>query len=308
MKTNPVTAQRLTESELGEIRSLIEQRSAILFDSSRERFFSGRVREYIEEKNLPGGADLLRRVRGSSVEYEALLERLLTQETSFFRYPGVYAALETTILPEVQARKFWDNPRTLRIWSAGCSTGEEPYSIAITLCDALKFAEAWDMEILATDISRRALRHAERGLYPRRSLQDVSLGRVENYFTSTKHGYQVKPRIRRMISFVQMNLADSVYVGKIDCIFCMNVLMYFSEERRLAILRRLYDALEPGGYFLLGHAETLTNVPVNFEPVVVNECRLYRKPGADKSAAAEKPGMPEALPRGAGAAAGEGAQ
>jgi chemotaxis protein methyltransferase CheR len=81
-----------------------------------------------------------------------------------------------------------------------------------------------------------------------------------------------------MISFVQMNLADTVYVGKLDCIFCMNVLMYFSEERRLAILRRFYDALEPGGYFLLGHSETLTNVPVKFEPVSLGDCRLYRKP------------------------------
>ncbi len=197
-----------------------------------------------------------------------MLECLLTQETSFFRYPAVFEALEKKILPEVQERKFWENPRTLRIWSAGCSTGEEPYSIAITLCEALKFAEAWEIEILATDISRRALRHAERGVYAKRSLQDVSLRQVETYFTPTKHGFQVKPRIRRMISFVQMNLVESVYVGKLDCIFCMNVLMYFSEERRLAILRRFYDALEPGGYFLLGHSETLSHVPVKFEPVV----------------------------------------
>jgi chemotaxis protein methyltransferase CheR len=280
MKQHPVAAARLTESELDQIRMLIEQRSAILFDSSRERFFSTRVREYLEEKKLSSGAELLGHMRGSSVEYEALLERLLTQETSFFRYPAVFDALSKTILPEVQERKFWENPRTLRIWSAGCSTGEEPYSIAIAVSDALKFAEAWEIEILATDISRRALRHAEKGLYPKRSLQDVSMGQVENYFTATKHGFQVKPRIRRMISFAQMNLVEAVYVGKIDCIFCMNVLMYFSEERRLQILRRFYDALEPGGYFLLGHAETLSNVPMKFEPVNLGDCRLYRKPGA----------------------------
>jgi len=280
MKTHPVTTAHLAESELDEIRALIEQRSAILFDSSRERFFSTRIREYVDEKGLAGGIDLLRLVRGSSIEYEALLERLLTQETSFFRYPAVFSALEKTILPELQERKFWQNPRTLRIWSAGCSTGEEPYSIAVTLCESLKFAEAWDMEILATDISRRALRHAERGVYSKRSLQDEPEARVETYFTSTKHGLHVRPRIRRMISFAQMNLAESVYVGKFDCIFCMNVLMYFSGERRLAILRRFYDALEPGGYFLLGHAETLTNCPVAFEPVVLGDCRLYRKPVA----------------------------
>jgi chemotaxis protein methyltransferase CheR len=278
MKPHPVTTAHLAESELAEIRTLIEQRSAILFDSSRERFFSTRIREYVDEKGLASGTDLLRLVRSSSIEYESLLERLLTQETSFFRYPAIYAALEKRILPELQERKFWQNPRTLRIWSAGCSTGEEPYSIAVTLCESLKFAEAWDMEILATDISRRALRHAERGVYSKRSLQDEPEARVNTYFTSTKHGFHVRPRVRRMVSFAQMNLAESVYVGKFDCIFCMNVLMYFSEARRLAILRRFYDALEPGGYFLLGHAETLSNSPVTFEPVVLGDCRLYRKP------------------------------
>lgn len=279
MKSHPVTTARLTEPELDQIRTLIEHRSAILLDSSRERFFSTRLREYLEEKGLASGTDLLAHVRGSSIEYEALLERLLTQETSFFRYPAVFEALEKRILPEVQERKFWENPRTLRIWSAGCSTGEEPYSVAITVAEALKFAEAWEIEILATDISRRALRHAERGVYSKRSLQNVSLGQIESHFTNTKGGFQVKPRIRRMISFAQMNLVESVYVGKIDCIFCMNVLMYFSEERRLGILRRFYDALEPGGYFLLGHSETLANVPIKFEPMVLGDCRIYRKPG-----------------------------
>jgi chemotaxis protein methyltransferase CheR len=278
MRQHPATIAKLTDPELDEIRTLIEQRSAILFDSSRERFFSTRIREHLEEKNLSSGTELLRLVRGSSIEYEALLERLLTQETSFFRYPAVYEAVEKRILPEIQERKFWESPRALRIWSAGCSTGEEPYSIAITLCDALKFAEAWEIEVLATDVSRRALRHAERGAYSRRSLGEVSLHQVETYFSATKHGYQVKPRIRRMISFAQMNLVESVYVGKLDCIFCMNVLMYFSEERRLSILRRFYDALEPGGYFLLGHSETLSNVPMKFESIVMGDCLIYRKP------------------------------
>lgn len=283
MKHHSPTAVRVTEAELDEIRTLIEERSAILFDSSRERFFSTRVREHLEEKHLTGGADLLRSVRKSGLEYEALLERLLTQETSFFRYPGVFEALEKTVLPEVQGRKFWENPRKLRIWSAGCSTGEEPYSIAIAVSDSLKFAEAWEIEILATDVSRRALCHAERGVYSKRSLQDLSERQMETHFVPAKHGFQVKPRTRRMISFAQMNLADSVYVGKVDCIFCMNVLMYFSGDRRLAILHRFYDALEPGGYLLLGHAETLTNVRVNFEPVVLGDCRIYRKPVAVES-------------------------
>jgi chemotaxis protein methyltransferase CheR len=280
MKPNSVATPVLIETHLDEIRTLIEQRSAILLDASRERFFSTRVREFLEEKELPDGAELLRSVRGSSIEYESLLERLLTQETSFFRYPAVYDALHRKILPEVQERKVWHNPRTLRIWSAGCSTGEEPYSIAITVMDALKFAEAWEIEVLATDISRRALRHAERGHYPKRSVQHLEARHVDMHFEATKHGYQVKPRTRKMISFAQMNLAEAPYVGKLDCIFCMNVLMYFSEERRLAILRRFYDALEPGGFFVLGHSETLSNLPMKFESVVLGDCRIYRKPVA----------------------------
>ncbi|MGH9733059.1 MAG: CheR family methyltransferase [Candidatus Acidiferrales bacterium] len=277
MKQHPVADGAITETELNEIRALIEQRSAILFDSSRERFFSGRLREFLAEKSLSNGSDLLRQIRGSSIEYESLLERLLTQETSFFRYPGVYEALEKKILPEVQEKKFWQNPRTLRVWSAGCATGEEPYSIAITLCDSLKFAEAWEIEVLATDISRCALRDAEKGQYTRRALENLSPRQVETYFAPAKHGFQVRPRIRRMVSFAQMNLVDSIYVGKLDCIFCMNVLMYFSEERRLSILRRFFDALEPGGYFLLGHAETLSHAPLKFESSVFGDCRLYRK-------------------------------
>jgi chemotaxis protein methyltransferase CheR len=280
MTPNPVATVRLSESELDEIRTLIEQRSAILFDASRERFFSTRLLEFIEGKQLSGGTDLLRHIRSSSIEYESLLEQLLTQETSFFRYPAIYEALEKQIVPEIEERKFWQNPRVLRIWSAGCSTGEEPYSIAITLCESLKFAEAWEIEVLATDISRRALRHAERGSYSNRSLQNLAPERIETYFVSAKLGHHVRPRIRKMISFAQMNLIEPVYVGKLDCIFCMNVLMYFSEARRRAILQRFYDALEPGGYFLLGHSETLSNVPMKFEAVVRGDCRIYRKPAA----------------------------
>ena len=277
------TAVQLTEAELLEIRILIEQRSAMHLDQSRERFFQSRVRHYAEEKNFADGSELLRAIRSSSVEYEAFLENLLTQETSFFRYPAVYQALERTIVPEIQERKRWQSPRTLRIWSAGCSTGEEPYSIAITLCEALKFPEAWEIEVLATDISRRALRHAEKGVYSKRSLALLAERRLDTHFAPAKHGFHVRPRIRRMISFAQLNLAEPIYVGKFDCIFCMNVLMYFTDERRLAILHRFYEALEPGGYFLLGHSETLTHTTMKLEPLTLGDCRLYRKSAAPET-------------------------
>ena len=183
----------LKEAELNEIRTLIEHRSGILFDASRERFFSTRVREYLHERGLAGGTDLLRLVRSSNVEYDGMLQSMLTQETSFYRYPAVINALVKKVLPEIHARKFWENPRTLRIWSAGCSTGEEPYSIAIALAENLEFVDAWNIEILATDISQRALHYAERGVYPQSRLGNLTPGQVETYFARGRDGFSLKP-------------------------------------------------------------------------------------------------------------------
>lgn len=268
----------LTEHELSEIRAFVEQRSGIVFDASRERFFSARVREHLEQKRLARGTDLVRLIRGSNAEYDSLLERMLTQETSFFRYPDVFEALEKRVLPEMHTQKFWENPRTLRIWSAGCSTGEEPYSIAMTVVETLEFSEAWNIHILATDISRRALEIAERGVYSRRDVQVFGPQYLENHFSRiSDHQYQVKPRIRNMVTFAPMNLAQMVYMGRFDCIFCMNVLIYFSEELRASLIQRFADYLEPGGYLFLGHAESAAKAKAGLEPIVHGDSLIYQK-------------------------------
>ncbi len=272
----------LTEHELGEIRMLIHERTGISFDESRERFFSTRVREHMHEKGFKRGTELLRAVRKANAEYQALLERLLTQETTFFRYPGVYEAFEKRVLPELHVKKFWKNPRTLRVWSAGCSTGEEPYSIAITVADTLANSDAWNVEILATDIGRQALGTAERATYSGRTIASVSERQLATHFVQVGNAYQVRPRIRQMVSFVHMNLSNPVYVGKMDLIFCMNVLIYFSEERKRELVQRFYDALEPGGYLFLGHSESISKIPVKFQAIVLNDCILYRKPTAEE--------------------------
>ena len=274
---------KLSDHELSEIRMLIEERTGICFDKSRERFFSARVREHLHAGGFERGTDLLRAVRKTNVQYDALLERLLTQETSFFRYPAVYEAFEKRALPEVHVKKFWKNPRTLRIWSAGCSTGEEPYSIAITIADALSFAEAWNVEILATDVSRQALKQAESAVYSGRSIGSVDEKQLGTHFSSTRNGQQqLKARVRKMVTFAQMNLASTIYVGRMDVIFCMNVLIYFSEQRRRALVQRFYDTLEPGGYLFLGHSESISKMPVKFQSIVLNDCIFYRKPTAEE--------------------------
>jgi chemotaxis protein methyltransferase CheR len=279
----------VTAAELDEFRTLIEERSAILFDASRERFFAPRVNEYLRASGEQYAAALLRRILASNVEYDRFLGSLLTQETSFFRYPDVFQALERVVLPEVQARNMWRNPRVLRIWSAGCSTGEEAYSIAMTVADTLPFSDAWQIEILATDISRDALQVAERGVYAGRSLASVTPEQLQAHFKKVGDTWEVKSRLRKMISFAPMNLARSIYVGRMDCIFCMNVLMYFSEERRNELLQRFYDTLEPGGLFFLGHSESMKTAPVKFETAVHGDCQYYVKPAATK--AENKPAM-----------------
>jgi len=282
MSERQAPAHSLSEHELSEIRMLIEERTGICFDESRERFFSARVKEHLRAKGLDRGTDLLRAIRKSNVDYESLLEGLLTQETSFFRYPSVYQAFEKRVLPELHVKKFWKNPRTLRLWSAGCSTGEEPYSIAITIADSLSFSDSWNVEILATDVGRHALKLAENGVYSGRSLGSVSPEQLSRHFTKLSSGYQVKPKLRKLVTFTQMNLASAVYVGRMDMIFCMNVLIYFSEERRRTLVQRFYDTLEPGGYLFLGHSESISKMAVKFQAIVLNDCILYRKPTAEE--------------------------
>ncbi|HJX01359.1 MAG TPA: protein-glutamate O-methyltransferase CheR [Terriglobales bacterium] len=276
--TNDVNLAAITDHDLSEIRLMIEQRSGILFDQSRTRFLSSRIREYLKQKRLVRGADLLRRIRSSNAEYESLLEGLLTQETSFFRYPDVYQAFERRVLPELHGKKFWNNPRRLRIWSAGCSTGEEPYSVAISVLEALELADAWNVEILATDISRRALDIAERGCYSGRDLESLAPEQIEEHFTAIgRSEYQVKKRLRTMVTFAQMNLAQMVYMGRFDCIFCMNVLIYFSDELRANLIRRFSEYLESDGYLFLGHAESVAKAKVDLEAILIRDSLIYRK-------------------------------
>jgi chemotaxis protein methyltransferase CheR len=241
----------------------------------------------MHERGYTRVSELLRAVRKTNVEYDSLLERMLTQETSFFRYPAVYEAFEKRVLPEIHVSKFWKNPRTLRVWSAGCSTGEEPYSIAITIADSLSFADAWNVEILATDVGKLALKTAEKGIYSGRSLAGVNEKQLAAHFTKVENKFHVKPRLKKMISFAPMNLASPVYVGRMDLIFCMNVLIYFTEERRRTLVQRFYEALEPGGYLFLGHSESISKMPVKFQAIVLGDCILYRKPTMQEQQKAE---------------------
>jgi chemotaxis methyl-accepting protein methylase len=146
------------------------------------------------------------------------------------------------------------------------------------LADTLEFMDAWNIQILATDISRQALQYAERGVYTKGEVANLTPKQMEAHMARVGDQFMFKPRIRNLVSFAPMNLAQPIYVGRFDCIFCMNVLIYFSEARRAALVQRFFEYLEPGGFLFLGHAETAANANVRFTTIQHGDSRVYQKP------------------------------
>jgi two-component system CheB/CheR fusion protein len=237
--------------------------------------------QYLEQRRICSVADLLGRLQNSDRESERLLDCLLDGETAFFRHPAAFAAFEKEILPELHFRKSAEGALSLRVLSAGCSTGEEAYSIALSVCTALNLKGAsWTIHILASDVRQSALTFAERGLYPKQAVRAVPPALVNEYFAPVDDHVLAKPRLRNLITFTQMNLARPAYLGRFDCIFCMDVLPHFSTAQRMALVQRLHLYLEPGGYLLLGDGEKLPSMDIGLQAESRKGCTLYRKPRA----------------------------
>ncbi len=266
-----------SDHELSEIRSFVEHRSGMHFDHATQGLFSGRVQEHIASRRLTHASDLLRLMQGSNQEYELLLERLLTREDSFFRHPEMFAALQRTVLPEIKMRKFWDSPRSLRVWSAACGAGHQAYSIALTMAHGLELDQSWTVYFLASDLSRQAIQHAQRGVYSRGELAAFTAAQMEAAFARIGDQFLVKPCIRNLINFAVLNVADCAYLGQFDCIFCTDLLRYFPEDRRHSVARRLYEYLEPGGYLFLNQADVPSGLP-GAEILPAADIAICRKP------------------------------
>jgi len=269
----------LLEHELSELRLLIERKAGVLLDCPVDEL-TYRLSEYMELRRLGSFADLMGRLQGSEAECEVLLERLLDGETGFYRHPQAFAAFEKQALPELYIRKSSQTSRSLRIWSAGCSTGEEAYSIALSICEAAYCHgnNNWTIHVLASDIRQSVLTSAERGLYAPEAIERLPRAQVQHYFGRVGEHYLVKPRLRNLITFTQMNLARPAHLGRFDCIFCMDLLNRFSMSQRIALAQRLHLYLEPGGYLFLGDSERLHTVDVKFQTQTEGAFTFFRKP------------------------------
>jgi len=274
----------LTEEDFERFRQLINQASGIFFDRGKHDLLrlglSDRAAE-IEVESLTDYYEQL--TSGPDREYELrrLLEVLSVQETQFFRNLPQFDALQKYVIPELVRRKS-KAYRNLRIWSAGCSTGQEPYSLAMSLLDVLPDPDTWNIQILGTDLSEAALATAEKGWYAERRLTGIDRHHIHRYFEESEGGYQVVEPVMRLVHFVRHNMVTdplpiSIF-GTCDIVFCRNVIIYFTHETAKYVIEHFFDILNPGGFLFLGHSETLWKMSAKYSLVEMGDAFIYKKP------------------------------
>lgn len=283
------TGPELRPEEFRLLRELINRFCGMEFSDDARFVFERRLRERVRELALSDFTQYYHHLRyhpNARAEIENAVDALVTNETYFFREDYQLRGFRDEILPALQKRLRRENRRSLTIWSAGCSTGEEVYTLAMLVEDSGLF-EGWDVRIFGNDISRRVLTIARRATYGSSSFRAMPPA-FERYFVETPEGRQVVPHIRAMCHFGHLNLLErerSALIGRTDVVFCRNVLIYFDERARRQVLDTFYERLFAGGYLLLGHSESLLNSTTAFELVHLTTDMVYRRPLASGSGA-----------------------
>lgn len=277
----PPPFRRMSLEEFRLLRDLVYEHAGLVYDESALMLFDRRLGERLETLGLPTYQAYYKYLRFDShnqTEMEEALERLTTKETYFFRQEYQLRAFQAELLPRLEEANA--RSRRLLVWSAGCSTGEEAYTIAALILESARF-EGWDVRVIGTDLSRHCVAHARRGVYQASSLRATSARDKLRYFFEQEDGFHVTDSVKKLCQFGQMNLFDSGrgnLVGRVDAIFCRNVLIYFDVRSRKRVIDNLYQRLSPGGYLMLGHSESLLNLSTAFELVHLRDDLVYRKP------------------------------
>jgi len=214
-------------------------------------------------------------------EFKELMNLVTINETSFFRFPAQFDAFRDKVIPEILESKPKVS-RSFRVWSAGCSTGEEPYTVSMSLMDSGLDGLGYRPEVLGTDVSTQALDKAKAAVYPDRALTGLPQNVVQRWFEPVKGGHRPVKRVRDAVNLSYHNLVKEPYplvlLNNWDVIFCRNVTIYFRLESTRRVVDNFFESLNPGGYLFIGHSETLTSISDRFEPVEVGGVFLYRKP------------------------------
>jgi chemotaxis protein methyltransferase CheR len=280
LTTRPPQALRLGSAEFTILRQLVNENSGILLSEDSLATLERKLSERVIALGLlgfPEYCEYLRYHPQRKLEMDRAVELVTTNETYFFREASQLRAFEREVLP--QLRESARARRRLTVWSAGCSTGEEVYTLGIVIERSNLFA-GWDVKVLGSDISRRVLQVARRGVYRESSFRAMP-SEYERYFVHTPEGRMVHESIRSKCHFGHFNLLDEARVamiGRVDAIFCRNVLIYFDHASRRRVIQSFYDRLEPLGYLMLGHSESLLNTSTAFELAHLSGDLAYRKP------------------------------
>ena len=269
----------------GEIRRLCDflyGRTGMLFGESKRYYIERRVADRMAAARMRSFSAYFSHLQADEAEIEDLINIFTVNETYFYREEHQLRCLGRSLLPKiVQDRKPGD---LVRIWSVPCSTGEEPYSIAIWLLENWPMVDAYNIEIVGSDIDTRVLLEAGAGNYGERALSRLPPGVVERYFEPLREGgRRLIQDLRQSVKFTPVNLVDARSVaaqGMFDVIFCRNVLIYFDDASRLVAANSLYDSLRPGGYVCLGHSESMTRISNRFDLQCFEDAIVYRRPGA----------------------------
>ncbi|MFH1063324.1 MAG: protein-glutamate O-methyltransferase CheR [Candidatus Omnitrophota bacterium] len=212
-------------------------------------------------------------------EYDSLLDRITINVSEFFRNPETFSAVRRNVIPSIIQAKKEINASSIRVWSSGCATGEEPYSLAILLSEVLaELKENLKIRIYATDIDKAALKRAEEGIYKEKALKELKNYQVNSYFQKNEQGlYAIKPEFKTMIKFMYHNMISDQPLQRMDLIFCRNVIIYFSKELQKLVYDNFYKALAPKGYLVAGKTESLMDINESyFERINLQE-RVLRK-------------------------------
>lgn len=274
------TLQGKLEAEaLAGLRELVLGAGGIDLDLYKEKCVLRRITVRQRASGAPSLRSYLKLVRGDPAERSRLVRALTIHVSQFFRNPSTFRAIQKDILPAILAGKRRGGGRALRLWSVGCAQGEEPHSLAILLLETGRRAlEEYSGAIYATDIDPTSLQHAKEARYPATSLAHVPARWLRQYFLQDGDRYLVVPEARRLVFFREHNILDPLPFGRIDLLVCRNVLIYMTEGLQERVLLSLHEALNPGGFLVLGKVEGLAGAAQGcFEPVNVAE-RIYQKP------------------------------
>ncbi|MBT4519431.1 MAG: protein-glutamate O-methyltransferase [Halieaceae bacterium] len=272
------TAGLMGDQEFNNIRAVIKEMTGISMGDSKRLLVQRRLSTRLKATGITTiGAYIEHLKTAKAAELEAFTNAVTTNLTSFFRENHHFEFLRDKFLPGLAAKG--GGSRRLRIWSAGCSTGEEPYSLAMTLQESLQNLRQWDAKILATDLDSDVLKTCKGGIYAQNRVDNMSESRLKRWFIkSSEHGddvYSATRDLRDLIVFNQLNLMKEWPMrGKFSVIFCRNVVIYFDKPTQRILMDRYANAIEDGGYLILGHSESLNNVSDRFELVGQT---IYRK-------------------------------